>query len=119
VTGPETLHPPLDRIAPPKTPPRAPDSDKVAPLLIVGGSNLHRLAALDALAREIAERAAGRRLELRTCAFAHPAAIGAGVNVWALAGPDSREWIGTAAGIGVTVDSLTALLTPAAERAAA
>lgn len=117
--GPETLHPPLDRIAPPKTPARAPDSDKVAPLLIVGGSNVHRLSGLDALAQEIAERVAGRRIELRPVGFAHPAAIGAGVNVWALVGPDGREWIGTAAGIGVTVESLDALLNAQAQQVAA
>lgn len=119
MNGPETLHPPLAAIAVPPIPHRAPDSDKVGPMLIVGGGNVHRLAGLDALAQEIAERAGVRRIELRRCAFHHDAAQGHGVSAWAFSANGAADWLGTAAGRGVTVETLSALLAPQAQRVAA
>lgn len=116
--GAEALHPPREAFKAPPQPIRAPDSDKVQPTLIVGGANAQRFATLTGLAREVRERVAPNRLELRPCGFAHDAAIGAGVNVYAV-GPAGRVWIGTAAGRGVTVAGLGALIAPTAERAAA
>ena len=118
MTGAETLHPPREILKAPPLPPRPPQSDAVGPMLIIGGANVHRLPGLDALAQEIRERVSGRRLELRRCAFHHDAAQGVGVNVWAVS-PAGRDWIGTAAGIGVDIDSLAALIAPHNARAAA
>lgn len=98
-------------------PARAPDSDKVQPTLILGGGNAHRFASLADLAREIRERVAPRRLDLRAVVFAHEAAQGPGVNVYAV-GPQGREWIATAAGRGVAVDTIGETIAPQARAAA-
>jgi hypothetical protein len=94
-------HPVRETVAFRDLPPRAPDSDKVEPTLLLGGANAPRFASVAALVQELRERVGRRRIDLRFAGFSHPLAQGAGVNVWAV-GPQGREWIGTAAGRGVT-----------------